>query len=93
MASVRGFRHTDRQTEFDVYLDEILLSDYFLIFFFFFFPPLVFSGMVCTAMVNKIGTRYTMLIGGILEMLGLLISSFVTNPLHLIGSLGVLTGK
>lgn len=50
------------------------------------------AGMVCTAMVNKIGTRYTMLIGGILEMLGLLISSFVTNPLHLIGSLGVLTG-
>lgn len=50
------------------------------------------AGIVCTAMINKIGTRYTMLIGGFLEMLGLAISAFATNPLHLIGTLGVLTG-
>ncbi|XP_014783055.1 monocarboxylate transporter 4 [Octopus bimaculoides] len=50
------------------------------------------AGILCTAMVNKIGTRYTIMIGGLLEMIGVFVSSFANSPYFLIGPLGVLAG-
>lgn len=52
-----------------------------------------FIGIVGGLLVNKIGSRFTILLGALLSFIGTFASFFAMNVWFLVASLGVLMGK
>lgn len=54
---------------------------------------LVFSGPLCSVLVNKFGCRPVMMVGGLFASLGMILASFATSILYIYICTGVITGK
>ncbi|XP_011476964.1 monocarboxylate transporter 4 [Oryzias latipes] len=72
--------------EFDVgYSDTAWISSILL-------AMLYGTGPLCSILVNRFGCRPVMMVGGLFASLGMILSSFATNIIHIYLTTGVITG-
>lgn len=49
-------------------------------------------GPLCSVLVNRLGCRPVMMVGGLFASLGMILASFATSIIHIYLTAGVITG-